>query len=398
MARKSGMKLEGYPNYIAPYNIQKLSDRHFPLGNLPVYPSPETPETWFEEKIAADRYKDIANEWARIHESPVGALIPPGTPIMWHLSQCMGQMVGIEKGKFKQLIKIAEDTVREYFNLDKTEVLFDLELIDPYSGQKPADSFNSNKGTDQEMDIFDPEYKEDFRKELIRRRLTNALIQGASLKGHFIFHMAADKLEKLNPGCTKLYNSSMITNDLMYYYQDDLQMSSAVESESQAGMMEVDYSGDVPVVRAKSFCFTVLVHEMIKGVVEMLSAHGLPKDATTCEMVLELCDTVLLEMWDIRIGPKFWEMFYGLIDADDHEMLKHVIVGVSQLDTDDFLDFMGQMLAGDEQAKRTVAKIIKLKRAAMMNFEVEMAAYGDGDDENSNEDDMPGIDWSSLGL
>lgn len=389
--RKSGVDVTGYPNYIAPYNLEKLSTRHHPLGKMPVYPKNGEPEVWFEEKMASQRYKYIVDEWCRVSGDENKFSVPePGFAIMMMLGMIGGQMLMLEDGNRPQLEKIAEEVVREYFNLDETEVLFDLEILDPSKGEKPADHFDFKKDGPK-VEIDDPKFDPDFRDEIVRRRMTNAIMQGASLKGHFMFHLAGEKLNNLIPGVTEIYSKAMILNDLLYYYKDDIQFSSDCEKEMQAGMNEVDYSGEVPVIRVKAFSMTLLVHEMVLGVVEMLSSHGLPKDPVIAQEVLDLCDTIMNEFWDIRLGPILWEKFYALLDIDDHEYLKHVIVGINQLETPEYLGFLKSMLADDPEAKKLVDTIVRNKK-------YEIAEYELSKEDSDDDDNLPKIDWGSLGM
>ena len=79
--RKSGINVDGYPNYIAPYNIQKLSERHHPMGAMPVYPTTSEPNQWFEEAMASERYKYMVDEWCRVTGNEKENLIQPGMPM-----------------------------------------------------------------------------------------------------------------------------------------------------------------------------------------------------------------------------------------------------------------------------------------------------------------------------
>jgi hypothetical protein len=47
---------------------------------------------------------------------------------------------------------------------------------------------------------------------------------------------------------------------------------------------------------ARGITFPVLVHEIIKGVMELLSAHGLPKDKKLAEYVINKADFLSEEL------------------------------------------------------------------------------------------------------
>ena len=54
---------------------------------------------------------------------------------------------------------------------------------------------------------------EKFDLEKAKRRFINSLIQGASKKGHYMFHLVKDELENINPQLLNLYGVLMSVND-----------------------------------------------------------------------------------------------------------------------------------------------------------------------------------------
>ena len=52
-----------------------------------------------------------------------------------------------------------------------------------------------------------------------------------------------------------------------------------------------------------------MIHELLKGVYEVLGTQGLPDDPKAAEMVMMSQDTLPYEMWDLRLGPVIWERF-----------------------------------------------------------------------------------------
>jgi hypothetical protein len=87
-----------------------------------------------------------------------------------------------------------------------------------------------------------------------------------------------------------------------------------------------------------------------------------------------------------------WEKFYNLIEPQHYEHLKHIIIGVAQLDTEDFLAFLKNMFSGHIDAKNTILKIVGTKIHQIAEYVIEK--NGDSD----TEEGMPDIDWESLGL
>ena len=84
------------------------------------------------------------------------------------------------------------------------------------------------------------------------------------------------------------------------------------------GKEEVDPETDPPTIKVQGVAFPILVHELIKGVMEVLGTQGLPDDPRHAEMVMNSEDTLTAEVWDLRLGPVIWEKFRSCLSAIDY--------------------------------------------------------------------------------
>ena len=108
---------------------------------------------------------------------------------------------------------------------------------------------------------------EKFDLEKAKRRFINTLIQGASKKGHYMYHLVKDELEKLDPKLLNLYGVLMSVNDLLYWIMpDEMVMKAAESGQGMEGKEEVDDTTDPPTIKAKGLFFPILIHELLKGV------------------------------------------------------------------------------------------------------------------------------------
>ena len=120
--------------------------------------------------------------------------------------------------------------------------------------------------------------------------------------------------------------------DLMYWIiPDEMTQMMAGEGEGVQGSEEVDDTTDPPTIKAKGLFFPVLVHELIKGVYEVLGTQGLPDDPKAAEMVMGQTDTLPYEIWDLRLGPVIWERFTAaypeeLYEDDMREIQNYLIL------------------------------------------------------------------------
>jgi hypothetical protein len=136
---------------------------------------------------------------------------------------------------------------------------------------------------------------------------------------------------------------------------------------SGAGKEQVERPEDedgVAKVVARGINFPVLVHELIKGVLELFAIQGRPEDEETYDEVESSEDTLEKEMWDLRLGPAIWDRLRNqfpediLIDENKKELQNYLLVEIFKLPAKKFLVFMREVLQGTERGKRLMNELI----------------------------------------
>jgi len=215
---------------------------------------------------------------------------------------------------------------------------------------------------------------EKFDLEKAKRRFINSLIQGASKKGHYMFHLVKDELENINPQLLNLYGVLMSVNDLLYWILPDQMVMMAAESgQGMEGKEEVDETTDPPTIKAKGLFFPILVHE-----------------------------TLPYEIWDLRLGPVIWEKFMAsypekLYDDDLREIQNYLFSRFSSLTTDEFFDVAKMIMSGSDDGKKIVAKMVDeiIEELKSQDYEDAISQYDDDDDDD--DDDLSGL-LDGLGI
>jgi hypothetical protein len=379
--RKSGLQLGDYPNLIDRSIIEKLSTRNHPLGKLPYYDQSTHPESWREEIIASERYKELLDSYATTFQVPKEFISP--MEVMMSAGSAMFIATNMESGKKVVLSELAEKIIREEWNLGYDEVIFDLEIMEPGTIELPEEMNMETPLTPEEKEEI--ENDEELLAEVVKRRTINAFAQGASLRAHYIFHLYRDDIEQIIPGIIPFYQKSLVANDLFYYLISDDMFQQQIDSDNSnnAGYVELDFSGEIPKIIAKAMNFPILIHEMTKGVISLFSVAGLPKE--NAEKVIEYSDTIMGELWDIRLFPTMWGNLHGLIDFNDYDIKKLILIELFKKDAEDFIDFMSLVEHRPDYAKKEIDGIVKKKRMEIMEY-------------NFSNDDLDGISLSDLGL
>lgn len=367
---------------------RKIEAGDFPGAGSEAYPSvdPEGIPDTFEELVASKRFKSVVDrvkQYTGIESVGRGSFMQLQRLMMGATMKIMQ----IESQHKEELEDLAVRIVKEEFNVSDDDLQFDAKIV----GMGQIDmSGMQGQSQEQQMDSEEEamEEFEDFDLEKQKRRFLNQLIQGASKKGHYMFHLVEEELNEINPELINLYGVMMSINDLVYWIMpDQTTMMMAQSGASIAGKEEVDLETDPPTVIARGITFPVLVHELVKGVMEVLAANGLPSDPNKAKRVIDSEDTLVAEVWDLRLGPVIWEKFresYPEEILQDEKVIiqSYLFSELASMDVRDFFKLTKLILSGSEEGKNEVKRIVDEIIAELDKYEYEdaMDDYGDDDD------------------
>jgi hypothetical protein len=373
--RQSNIDLTGYPKLINNDILNKIANRRHPMAKMPYYHKKNEPQKLHEEDIIEDRFKGLVDSYtntfggSKEHINQIRVMMNAGANGM--------EIMRSEKPKRRELVSLVERIMREEFNIDRDEVLFDLEIVDVGSCELP-----------DEMDT-EKEIKDDFEQtddfDILKKRTINAFSQGAALASHYIFHMYKNDFERICPDITPTYQRALIANDLFYFMLDDSSLQSQLcggESGANAGYCRLNFDGDIPVIEAKAISAPILLHEVTKALITFFSIPGIQNmDKET----IDETDYVMAELWDIRFGTTLWVNFHSLIDERDYDIKKLIFVEVFKMDSEMFVkDFMYNVMNKPELAKKEIDFIVRKIRNKITEYQFEK--------------DSDGIDLSDLGI
>lgn len=367
---------------------RKIEAGDFPGAGSEAYPSvdPEGIPDTFEELVASKRFKSVVDrvkQYTGIESVGRGSFMQLQRLMMGATMKIMQ----IESQHKEELEDLAVRIVKEEFNVSDDDLQFDAKIV----GMGQIDmSGMQGQSQEQQMDSEEEamEEFEDFDLEKQKRRFLNQLIQGASKKGHYMFHLVEEELNEINPELINLYGVMMSINDLVYWIMpDQTTMMMAQSGASIAGKEELDLETDPPTVIARGITFPVLVHELVKGVMEVLAASGLPSDPNKAKRVIDSEDTLVAEVWDLRLGPVIWEKFresYPEEILQDEKVIiqSYLFSELASMDVRDFFKLTKLILSGSEEGKNEVKRIVDEIIAELDKYEYEdaMDDYGDDDD------------------
>lgn len=345
-----------------------LKDKETTFKKVPL-PDTGNENQNFEELLASERYKQVIQKvrhYTGVETNLNGMQGLP--PLMSMMMSSVNQIIATEKDHRPQLEQLAIEIVKKEMGIPEGAVQFDAKIID--IGGISQENFNMDEMDDEfefdaEEDLMDTLDDIDFEKA--KRRLINSIIQGSSKRGHYMYHHVEDELTEItgNPNIINLYGVMMSINDTMYWQLGDQTIKAmGGGEENMAGKEEVDRNTDPPTIYARGINFPVLVHELIKGLMELFAIQGKPEDEGVDSEVEDSEDTLQKEMWDLRLGPAIWDRLRSqfpeeiLIDENQRELQNYLLVEIFKLPAKRFILFMKEVLTGTERGKEMINRLM----------------------------------------
>jgi len=334
----------------------------------------------YSEKLASKRFKEIVNKVKRYHG--VRNITPNMMQMMF---QIMGEISQIETRHKEALERLAVDIVSEEFDIP--EQMLEATLTPPGSPLS-HEADEEEEEDDEETPQMEMPKKpksaqrmEELELEVDKRKVINALMQGAAKKGHYIFHMVADELDALDPRLMGLYGKLMSLADFQYWVIPDTMMTGQVggvekiewrkaekpENKDEEEDMEdinLEEGDDMPVVVAKAWIFPLLVHELIKGALELSAINWADGhlDFDEQKEVMSKADTDEGEIWGMRLGPGMWEKFLDCVGDENYDIKQWLFRELTKLPAQQFHEFMKEILSGSQKCKEVIDTLKELHK------------------------------------
>lgn len=380
----------GFPNIVNPDKLSRITGGNEDIEK--VLPKLTNNEQSYLEYLSSERYKDLL---AKL-EKQTGKTFKTAnslTPVLMSSMQIASDVMAKEERHKEFLEHLAVETVLNipmFKQLkdqhDAGNIVFDVTLgnvdIDLLSD---AESFQEQ---DEDTGLFGDEQAEleladslDVDGEVLRRKVANMITQGASVSYFDVFRLIGDQLQaKLGPNIENEYAILVTISNIMYWAMPEGVEKMAAQSGMTAGAEEIDQDEEGRIViKAQGLCFPILVHEIIKGAMEVVMSSIHPnKQATKTALA---SDTLEGETFDIMIGPALWAKLRSIVSPQDQQYLLWVIQKIMKLPlTPDeksglklgFVGALKSILSSNNQSKVLVDKFLA-------EIKAEIAEYEEGD-------------------
>jgi hypothetical protein len=390
----------------------KLAAGETPLQKIPFPQTGDEPNKNFQELLASERYKQVVTKMRQYTGTNTPMRGMEGlSPLMQQMMSAHNQILQFEQNHRRELEQLAVELVMKELGIPEGSVQYDARIIgmgefnpeDFNHDQEGEEEGGEEEGGEQEMDLGNEiEIVNDLEKldlEKAKRRFINTIIQGASKRGHYMYHYVEDRVREIvgNDRIIGLYGIMMSVNDALYWQLPDETMKAMGQAGNIAGREDVDRQTDPPTIKARAVNFPVLIHELIKGTLELIALQGRNRDEEGNEEdftdIEESEDTLEKEMWDLRLGPAIWDRIRSKFPED---VLTDETKGIIQLivfqhifkkPAKEFLVFMKEVVSNSEAGNRLMETLVRAIEEDINNYDYEQT-MSEFDDELSDVTDQ----------
>ena len=254
----------------------------------------------------------------------------------------LDEIIQAEEGYRDELEMVAAQMVTDaYPIIDYANIKIDAQIVgmgDLNIQQPPPNE-----------DPTSPDFGQDDPEKLkAKRRIINGITQGASIRGAFGFMLFREYLDQLNPDLVDKYADIL---KLAFGIYDDenaiaMMLSMIAQGQKMQGgesEMEYDEENEQFVIKAKAICYPMLVHEIVKGLYEIVGTQGFGMDAEKNKAIIGAVDKLSNEPEDLRFGKFIYDALsklYNESNIDDDRVRELFFAEVYKLEEDEFLSFV----------------------------------------------------------
>jgi hypothetical protein len=254
----------------------------------------------------------------------------------------LNEIIDAEEGYRDELEMIAAQMVTDaYPIIDYANIKIDAKIVG-------MGDMNIQPPPPQD-DPTSPDFGEDDPEKMkAKRRIINGITQGASIRGAFGFMLFKEYLDNINPALVEKYNEILKMVFGIYDDENAIAMMLAALAQGQkmqGGESEMEYDEETGqfVIKARALCFPMLVHEIVKGLYEIVGTEGFGPDKEKNQAIVGAVDKLSNEPNDLRFGKFLYDAINKLYvesDVEDARVRELFFAALYKLDDEEFFPFV----------------------------------------------------------
>ena len=267
------------------------------------------------------------------------------------LSKKIERCKKIEKTLTPQLEKLCENIVNSTFSIPTDTIILSCKLVGRVKPKSDIRVMPENEDDGNEYDFEDVDEVMLSNKVILKRRFINSLIQGLSYWLSTDLDDWHDEVYKMNSELEGLwYDIKNISDYLLYTKKDE------INSKHPSLLSHVDVKlrkrGKKTEIYSQGVIFPYLLRDTFRGLFELFSAHGLPKDSEKAMYIIKRADFLVAEPWDLRLGKGIIEVIqksfkkFGTDLLFDTKKIPFFFADLCKLKTDEFNSIIKNFILG----------------------------------------------------
>jgi len=320
-------------------------------GNHPLSESKMFPDSYDISTDASLIIKEFEYSVKKCHEA-FGVDNINNIKLYETMGKLLNEIKELEKPNKKKLEELAKNIVINEFNIPEGAIEFKCDLVD---GLKPIKPKKKNKIQD-EVVFESSEQITEAIYALDKQKGIYALAEGA-VDNAINLYKNNDELVDINPQLSNKYNKIMYGAKYLNYVTDN------DDEKIRGGDYSCEFKKNsdetiTPIITVKAIAFPILVQELYRGVMEVLSTHGISDNEVIQEYVLNNDDYAECQPWYSKFGPRIWKKFCGNISNEDNNLKYEVYANLIKETPNNFFNAMKEIIGGTRKGKLIVDGII----------------------------------------
>lgn len=314
--------------------IDSITSGNTSLGDNPAFP----PSEKFIEKLVGKYYNSVSEKIEGESKEEVVRM----------LNKLVSECQKNERPVRSALEKLCGEIVNDMFEIPEDTVKIDISLTDTVDTSQcraiPEEDANYSFDDIEDMKFLGSEIK--------KRRMLNALVEGASEYIGYNVSSYVKKLFDIEPSLPEMYMNIIAYSRYLMYELDENEL----EMGNSGGNVKVFMkpAPDMLEIKAEATLFPVLLQNTIKGILEVAILQGLPDSKEKAFYVMKKSDYKMAEVWDSRIGVPMWEKVAESLGNENEVPLNYFLMELSMMPSDTFNNVMQELLAGTKNGKEMV--------------------------------------------
>jgi hypothetical protein len=229
---------------------------------------------------------------------------------------------------------------------------------------KLVEKVDDNKAQIQDLEKFefnDIAQRTKLHDAVYKRRIINAIITGGAMRLSFISKELIGELYEISPELPSIYRKIIVLNNYLLFLKNNMGISEKNKKQAGISYLTIGNENTKNKIIVEAEIFPILLHESVRGFLEMFAAYGLPSSKKECTYVMSKADFINAEPWDMRLGPILWDKLMNAFGNPNNEDIPMILTILFSQNTDKFnfilREIFGETKLGDYLAKKIMKKV-----------------------------------------